>query len=225
MPDLPANGSTAGLLMTMCRPGADRGRSEPEDALDFAFAFDAFPNSPGDARVRLSFHGGAQTVTGSRHLLHHDQADILIDAGLFQGLKKLRKRNWDDPGFDPRQVDAMFLTHTHIDHAGYLPRLVKLGLKCPVFCTPATEDLAELLLLDSAHIQEEDARYANKKGFSKHKPALPLYTERDVRDTLKLLKPVDYDEWIKLPKTDIRGRFINIGHILGSAIGASRSAG
>jgi metallo-beta-lactamase family protein len=167
--------------------------------------------------MRLSFHGGAGTVTGSRHLLATAEGRVLVDAGLFQGLKELRQLNWKDPGFDPREVDQLLLTHTHIDHAGYLPRLVKQGYEGPVHCTRATADLAELLLLDSAKIQEEDAAFANKKGFSKHKPALPLYTKDDAERALELLRPVRYETWIGLAP-GLRARFHQAGHILGSAL-------
>ena len=118
--------------------------------------------------VQLTFHGAAETVTGSRYLLETDSARVLVDCGLFQGLKELRERNWNRPGFDPTTVDAVVLTHAHIDHIGYLPRLVKLGFRGPVWSTPATADLADILLRDSARTQESDAEYANKKGFSKH---------------------------------------------------------
>jgi metallo-beta-lactamase family protein len=165
----------------------------------------------------LSFHGGAGTVTGSRYLVETEAARFLVDAGLFQGLKKLRQQNWRSPGFDPEGVDFLLLTHAHIDHAGYLPRLVKDGLRCPVYCTEATFDLARLLLLDSAKIQEEDARYANKKGFSKHRPALPLYTSADAEASFDLLEPKPYGEWFE-PRKGIRARFVNAGHILGAAM-------
>lgn len=167
--------------------------------------------------LRLSFHGGAGTVTGSRHLLEAPQATLLVDAGLFQGLKELRLRNWRKPAFDPRSVDHLLLTHTHIDHAGFLPRLVRDGYAGPVHCTPGTRDLAELLLLDAAKIQEEDAAYANRKGYSKHRPALPLYTSQDAEEALGLMRPVDYETWLSLGE-GIRTRFWNAGHILGSAL-------
>jgi len=168
-------------------------------------------------KLRLSFHGAAGTVTGSRHLVETDQTSLLIDAGLFQGLKKLRLRNWEQPGFDPKALGHVILTHAHIDHAGYLPRLVRLGFSGPVHCTHATLDLAELLLLDSAKIQEEDAAYANRKKYSKHKPALPLYTAEDAEETLKLLRPYDYEEWFSVDE-GIDARFLNAGHILGSSM-------
>ena len=158
--------------------------------------------------MHLSFHGAAGCVTGSRHLLEVGGKTILVDCGLFQGLKELRLKNWNLPGFKTDSVDALFLTHTHIDHSGYLPRLVREGFSGPVYCTRATRDLAEILLLDSAHIQEQDARYANRKGFSKHRPALPLYTEADARQALALFRPIRYEEWIEVgPGLRGRGEF------------------
>jgi metallo-beta-lactamase family protein len=179
--------------------------------------------------IELSFHGGAGTVTGSRHLLTTPTCRMLVDVGLFQGLKELRELNWRKPAFDPRSVDHLLLTHTHIDHAGYLPRLVREGYRGPVHCTPATAELAHLLLLDSAKIQEEDAAFANKKGFSKHRPALPLYTTEDAERALRRLQPVDYGVWLSLGE-GVRARYLNAGHILGSAhievqIAQTRSAG
>ncbi len=168
-------------------------------------------------KATLSFHGGAGTVTGSRHLLEAGGVRVLVDAGMFQGLKKLRKRNWRSPAFEPDAIDHLLLTHAHIDHSGYLPRLVKNGLRAPVHCTRATHDLGRLLLLDAAKIQEEDAKYANKKGFSKHHPALPLYTTEDAEASFELLSPVGYGEWIELGE-GLRARFLNAGHILGAAI-------
>lgn len=169
-------------------------------------------------RVTLTFHGAAGTVTGSKHLLTVGETRVLLDAGLFQGQKELRLLNWEGPAFDVRSIDQVLLTHTHIDHIGYLPRLAKLGLRAPVHCTPAAYPLAELMLLDAAKIQEQDARYANKKGFSKHKPALPLYTTRDAHKALGLRKRRRYDEWVSLDRRGkIRTRFLNAGHILGSS--------
>ncbi|MEM7482122.1 MAG: MBL fold metallo-hydrolase [Acidobacteriota bacterium] len=165
--------------------------------------------------LRLTFHGAAGTVTGSKHLLQVGDTRVLLDAGLFQGRKQLRLRNWAEPSFDPASVDHLLLSHTHIDHVGYLPRLVKLGLSAPVYCTPAAYELAELMLMDSAKIQEEDARHANRKGYSKHKPALPLYTREDAQAALDLRQRLDFDEWLELGP--LRARFLNAGHILGSA--------
>jgi metallo-beta-lactamase family protein len=165
----------------------------------------------------LSFYGGAGTVTGSRHLLQIGRRRLLVDAGLFQGLKKLRLLNWQALDFDPSSIDHLLLTHAHIDHSGYLPRLVRDGFSGPVYCTSATLDLAKLLLMDAAKIQEEDASYANRKGFSKHRPALPLYTGEDAGAALRLLRPVGYREWLDLGD-GVRARFLNVGHILGSAM-------
>ena len=168
--------------------------------------------------LRLSFHGAAGTVTGSRHLVEAGKTKVLLDAGLFQGRKKLRLKNWEPPAFEPWSIHHLLLSHTHIDHVGYLPRLVKLGLDAPVHCTPAAYELAELMLLDSAKIQEEDARHANKNGYSKHKPALPLYTTEDARKALDLRQVQRYNQWLELePATNFRARFLNSGHILGSA--------
>jgi metallo-beta-lactamase family protein len=168
-------------------------------------------------KPKLSFHGGAGTVTGSRYLLETEENCIEIDAGLFQGLKKLRLLNWEGPSFDPAAVKHLILTHAHIDHSGYLPRLVKKGLTAPVHCTSATAELAHLMLLDAAKIQEDDAAYANKKGYSKHKPALPLYTTADAERSLELLRPLAYEEWLDLGG-GVSFRFRNVGHILGSAM-------
>ncbi len=141
---------------------------------------------------------------------------MLIDAGMFQGLKDLRLLNWQKPSFDVAGLDHVLLTHGHIDHAGYLPRLVKLGYRGLVHCTPATVELAEILLLDSAKIQEEDARYANKKHFSKHHPALPLYDSGEAQAALDRLRAVPYQTWLDLD-AHFSAQFVNAGHILGSA--------
>ena len=164
----------------------------------------------------LSFFGAAGTVTGSRHLLDTGSRRLLVDCGLFQGLKELRLRNWSAPGFSPESVDHLLLTHTHIDHAGWLPRLVKTGYTGPIHCTPGTLDLAQILLLDAAKIQMEDAEHANRRGWSKHHPALPLFTDEDALAALALFKPIEYGEWRDLGG-GARARFLNAGHILGSA--------
>jgi metallo-beta-lactamase family protein len=171
--------------------------------------------------MKLTFHGAARTVTGSRHLLEAADQRILVDCGMFQGLKQLRRMNWDTPGFDPGFLDHVVLTHAHIDHTGYTPRLMHYGFNGPIHCTPATAELVELMLMDSAHIQEEDAAWANKRGFSKHKPAEPLYTSQDALQALKLLKPVKYSKWQNL-SPDIRLRLGNSGHILGAAFAEFR---
>ncbi|MEI7446758.1 MAG: MBL fold metallo-hydrolase, partial [Burkholderiales bacterium] len=166
--------------------------------------------------TRLAFLGAAGTVTGSKYLVEHGPSRLLVDCGLFQGLKALRLQNWAVPPLDPRTLDAVLLTHAHIDHSGYLPRLVRDGFAGPVWCTDATRELCGLLLPDSGHLQEEDAAYANRKGFSKHHPALPLYTEADAEAALKRLRPVRFGEEVVLPDA-ARARFTHAGHILGAA--------
>jgi metallo-beta-lactamase family protein len=167
--------------------------------------------------IQLSFHGAAETVTGSKYLLEAEGARVLIDCGMFQGLKALRLRNWDRLPFDPGSVDAVVLTHAHIDHVGYLPRFVRDGFRGPTYCTPATAELAELILLDAAKIQEEDAEYANRKGFSKHHPAQPLFDARDAERALKSLKTRPMGAWIPVAGP-IRTRFHDSGHLLGSGM-------
>ncbi len=166
--------------------------------------------------IKLAFHGGAGTVTGSKFLLTANRDRILIDCGLFQGLKELRLQNWDHPPFEPSAIKAVVITHAHIDHTGYLPLLVNRGFKGPIYCTPATADLMEYLLPDAARLQEEDAAYANRKGFSKHKPALPLFTEDDAWRALHHVKTVDFDTWFSVGESFVR--FQPAGHILGSAV-------
>lgn len=166
--------------------------------------------------MRLSFHGAAGDVTGSRHLIEAAGRTVLVDCGLFQGLKELRLRNWASPGFDLAQVDTVLLTHAHIDHTGWLPRAVRLGLGAPVHTTDGTAELLELLLMDAAHLQEEDAAWANKKGYSKHDPAEPLYTSTDALRALKRVQSHPFREWLDLGG-GLRARFGNSGHILGAA--------
>jgi metallo-beta-lactamase family protein len=164
--------------------------------------------------LTLGFFGGAGTVTGSKFLLEADGRRLLIDCGLFQGLKDLRLMNWQAPPFKPASIDAIVLTHTHLDHSGYLPRLVKSGYRGPIFCTSATRELAEILLLDAARLQEEDAEYANRKGFSKHRPALPLFTEQDALSALRQFHAVERETWWE--PAGFQVRLLNAGHILGS---------
>lgn len=165
----------------------------------------------------IKFLGGARTVTGSKFLVDAGRVRFMVDCGMFQGAKKLRLMNWGPCPIKPSIVDHVILTHAHIDHVGLLPRFVREGFDGPVWCTPATLELAEITLIDSAHLQEEDARFADKKGFSKHTPALPLYTQEDAARALKLLKAVEYEKDLELAK-DVRVRFRDAGHILGSGI-------
>jgi metallo-beta-lactamase family protein len=167
--------------------------------------------------AQITFHGAAGTVTGSRHQLQIDGKNVLIDCGMFQGPKAIRSRNWEPFAVDPAQFDHVFLTHAHIDHTGYLPRFVQQGFHGPVVSTHATSELCKVMLHDSAHLQEEDAKWANKKGFSKHSPALPLYTAVDVDATLPLLHPVHYGDLYQLTQ-NTRVKFHDSGHILGAAM-------
>jgi metallo-beta-lactamase family protein len=165
----------------------------------------------------LQFLGAVGTVTGSRFLLRAGRGQVLLDCGLFQGLKDLRLRNWAPPGFDPASIDAVVLSHAHLDHSGYLPVLVRRGFRGPVFCTPGTADLARILLLDAAHLQEEDAARANRRGYSKHKPALPLYTTADAEAAIGLLSTRDaHAAFAVVP--GMRVTFRDAGHILGASI-------
>jgi metallo-beta-lactamase family protein len=166
--------------------------------------------------TKLQFLGAAQTVTGSRHLLDVDGYRVLIDCGLFQGLKELRLRNWEKFPINPASINAVILTHAHIDHTGYLPRLVREGFSGPVYATPASVELARILLPDSATLQEEEAAYANRSGYTKHAPALPLYTLRDASAALKLIQSVKYGKKVQLGKR-LSFEFVEAGHIIGSA--------
>ena len=165
----------------------------------------------------LTFLGAAGTVTGSRFLLEHVGKRVLVDCGLFQGRKEWRQRNWAEWPVPPKSIDAVVLTHAHIDHSGGLPRLVRGGFRGPVYCTPGTRDLCGLLLPDSAHLQEEEARYANKERYSRHSPALPLYTSEDALGALRLFETFRYDKPHEI-LPGIRVTFTRAGHILGSAV-------
>src|SRR5512146_832613 len=166
------------------------------------------------AAMKVTFLGAAGAVTGSRYLVELGARRLLIDCGLFQGLKRLRERNWLPFPFDPRSLDAVLLTHAHIDHSGYLPVLVRCGYRGPVYCTEATRRLLSLLLPDCARLQEEEAEHANRHRFSKHSPALPLYTQADAAAALERLHPVALPSQIAL-LTDVQASFSRAGHLLG----------
>lgn len=170
----------------------------------------------GDAGPHLTFLGAAETVTGSRYLVEGAEARVLVDCGLFQGLKKLREQNWAKPPFDPASLDAVVLTHAHVDHSGYLPKLCQLGYAGPIYCTPATQDLLRILLPDAAYLQEEEARYANELGYSKHSPALPLYTRADAERALAQVVPVALHQRVDVA-VGVTARWSRAGHILGAA--------
>lgn len=164
----------------------------------------------------IAFHGAAETVTGSRHLLEINGKKVLIDCGLFQGKRELRERNWQPFPVDTSEIDCIVLTHAHQDHIGYLPRLVAQGYRGPIYATAATIGLCRISLPDSGRLQEEEARHRNKNHLTRHNPALPLYTEKDAYECLKLLKRVPYDTFHPLPG-GAQFRYVPAGHILGSA--------
>jgi metallo-beta-lactamase family protein len=168
------------------------------------------------SRPVLTFLGAAGTVTGSKFLIDTERSRILVDAGLYQGLAELRRRNWEELPVPADTIDAVVLTHAHLDHSGYLPRLVRDGFQGPIVCTEDTRKLAAIVLRDSAHLQEEDARYANERGYSKHRPALPLYDDEDVARTLPLMSPVAFGERRPVGP-DVHVTLSPAGHILGSA--------
>jgi metallo-beta-lactamase family protein len=166
--------------------------------------------------VTLTFLGASRTVTGSKYLLDTGRARVLIDAGLFQGLKELREKNWRDLPIPASSIDSIVLTHAHLDHCGYLPRLVMQGFRGRVFCTAGTRDLCRIVLPDSGRIQEEDAANANRHGFTRHAPALPLYTETDAFRAVSLLQPVGYERPMPVAE-GVEVDFLSAGHLLGSA--------
>ncbi|MBN22035.1 MAG: MBL fold metallo-hydrolase [Bdellovibrionaceae bacterium] len=167
--------------------------------------------------MEIRFVGGTGTVTGSKYLLTHQKGQILVDCGLFQGLKNLRLKNWEEPPFDPSAIQAVILTHAHIDHSGYIPLLVKKGFRGKIYCTSATFELCKILLPDAGYLQEEEAKYMNRHRLSKHDPALPLFDEEDAKESLGYFSPVEYHDWIDLFGEDFQFRFGKAGHILGAS--------
>jgi len=170
----------------------------------------------GSQLLKFSSLGAAGTVTGSKHLIEHENGRLLVDCGLFQGPRELRELNWSRFPVDFRSIDAVVLTHAHLDHCGYLPRLVREGFSGPIFATPATIDVARLVLLDSAYLQEKDAEFANRHGFSRHKPALPLYRVADAHRALKQFQPLEFHQPTEIG-VSARLQFRRAGHILGAA--------
>ncbi len=165
--------------------------------------------------INLSFHGAAQTVTGSKYLLEVNHKKLLIDCGLFQGRKELRQRNWAPPQFDPRELEAIVVTHAHLDHTGYLPVMVKNGYSGRIYATAPTIELVRVILLDTAHIQEEDAEYRNRKKATSHTPALPLYTVDDAKKVFEMFTPINFNEWFTIGD-EFRLRYHQVGHLLGA---------
>lgn len=167
-------------------------------------------------RPTLGFFGAAGTVTGSRYLLKHGPERVLIDCGLFQGYKKLRQRNWREPGFEAAALSAIVLTHAHLDHSGYLPRLCQMGFRGPVYCTSGTRDLLEILLPDSGFLQEEETRNAIRFGYSHHESPEPLYTREQAERCLEQLCTVPFDQTFAVAN-GVQAKFTRAGHIVGSA--------
>jgi metallo-beta-lactamase family protein len=167
--------------------------------------------------MKLEFLGATGTVTGSKYLVSHNDGSILVDCGLYQGFKQLRLRNWQPQPVDVSRLKAVVLTHAHLDHSGALPLLVRQGFKGPIYCSRATEALCRILLPDAAHLQEEEARFANKREYSKHRPALPLYTTADAQKALRQFRPVDFEHSLEiLPGISVR--LVPVGHLLGAAM-------
>jgi metallo-beta-lactamase family protein len=174
--------------------------------------------------MELTFLGGTGTVTGSKYQVAFGTGKVLLDCGLFQGLKQLRLKNWAPLPVSVHELDAVFLTHAHLDHSGYLPKLIRDGFSGSVYCTPATRDLCRILLLDSAKIMEEESGYARRHGYSKHKDPLPLYTSEDAERALKHFRAVEWDRPLSLPG-GLEAEFFRAGHILGASMVRFRHAG
>lgn len=168
------------------------------------------------AFMKIQFLGAVQTVTGSKYLIQTNEINLLVDCGLFQGYKELRLRNWVNLPVNPRKIDYVLLTHAHIDHSGYIPLLIKNGFRGKILCTAATKDLCSILLPDSGHLHEEDARYANRKGYSKHHPALPLYTQKEAEDSLSYFQVISFEDRIQIAK-NLYVTFYYGAHILGAS--------
>ena len=169
-----------------------------------------------DTAPTLQFLGAAGTVTGSKHLVRFGDVKVLVDCGLFQGLREVRERNWSEPPFDAATLDAVVITHAHVDHCGYLPRLVASGYRGPIFATPSTGELAQIVLPDCGHLQEEEAEYANRKGYSRHEPALPLYTEDDAWAAAAQFEAIPFHTDVEIAP-GVTTRLSRAGHILGAA--------
>lgn len=165
--------------------------------------------------MKIEFLGAVGTVTGSKFLVSSGSSRLMVDSGLFQGVKALRLRNWNPLPINPEMIDAVVLTHAHIDHSGYLPVLVRNGFKGPIFCTPPTGEICEILLKDSAKLQVEAAAYANKKGFSRHKPARPLYDDKDAKQASSRLRHLPFGKEVSVG--DLEVKFVPAGHILGAS--------
>jgi metallo-beta-lactamase family protein len=166
--------------------------------------------------TKIHFLGAADTVTGSRTIVEHQNTRWLVDCGLFQGSKEFRQRNWQEFPVNPASIDAVILTHAHLDHVGYLPRLCATGFKGKIFCSKGTADLARIILLDAAYLEEEFAKYANESGYSNHKPAVPLFNKEDAEQAISQFEPVDRYQWIKLGE-HVSFQLLRAGHIIGAS--------
>ena len=168
--------------------------------------------------AKITFYGGVGTVTGSKYLLESNNKRVLVDCGLFQGLRELREKNWEDLPFDVRELDAIIITHAHIDHTGFLPRIVKLGYQGEIITSRATADLMKILLPDSGRLQEEEADYRNRHDLTRHSPALPLYDEDDAKAALEMLRPVANDGHAVDVCEGFKASFMVAGHIMGASL-------